>query len=251
MRVLVVDDSRAVRERLVVRLRDAGLEVAAEAASGAEALAWLLTGSIEGIVIDVLLHDRQGLDVLPALRAAAPAAVIVVLTNAPEYRRHCLARGADAFLDKSREFDAVAATLQVHATWNAIRAHPDNVAVIAVLALRAPGRLERGADASPLDEGGWIFHRYAARVPRAARWAASIYNLLVHEQSARIFAFHRGRLTIALRDEPAPDRDELRVAETLDGAVDLRALGPGWVIFRDDDGDAEERFARAHERAGR
>jgi DNA-binding NarL/FixJ family response regulator len=111
VRVLVVDESRAVRDRLVVRLRDAGLEVVAEAGSGAEAIAWVIAACPDGIVIDVLLPDRRGLDVLPALRSAAPRAVIVVLTNAPEYRPHCLARGADAFLDKSREFELVVTEL--------------------------------------------------------------------------------------------------------------------------------------------
>ncbi len=250
MRVLVVDCSQAVRERLVVRLRDAGLEVVAEASSGSEAMVWVLAATPDAIVIDVLLPDRRGLDVLPALRAAAPLAVIVVLTNAPEYRRHCLDRGADAFLDKSREFDAVAGELSRRAAWRAIAAHPDNETVLALLELDAPARLEIGGDASPFDEGGRIFHRHAARVPRSARWAASTYQLLVHERSARIFAFHRGRLTIALRAEVEPDRDELRVGETIDGPVDLRARGPGGMLFHDDE-DGEERVARAYERAGR
>ena len=251
VRVLVVDESRGVRERLVVRLRDAGLEVVGEAATGAEAIAWVIAAAPDAIVIDVLLPDRRGLDVLPALRAAAPRAVIVVLTNAPEYRRHCLDRGADAFLDKSREFERVAGELARRAAWAAIAAHPDNATVIALLDLRAPASLETGGEASPFDEGARIFHRYAAGVPRSARWAASIHQLLVHEESARVFAFHRGRLTIALRAELEPDRDELRTGETLDGPVDLRALGPGWMLFRDDDEDAEARFARAYQRAGR
>jgi two-component system response regulator DesR len=111
VRVVVVDDSLAVRARLVPRLREAELVVVGEGGTAAEALALARAHDPDGVVLDVLLPDRHGLDVVPALRLALPGAVIVILSNAPEYRRHCLALGADAFLDKSREFDIVAATL--------------------------------------------------------------------------------------------------------------------------------------------
>ena len=115
MRVLIVDHSRAIRERLSIRLREAGLEVIAEASNGAEAIAWVIVGSLDAIVMDVLLPDRHGIDLLPNLRQVAPSAVIVILTNAPEYAAHCLANGADAVLDKSRDFDAVAGELLARA----------------------------------------------------------------------------------------------------------------------------------------
>jgi DNA-binding NarL/FixJ family response regulator len=111
VRVLIVDHSRGIRDRLSVRLRDAGLEVVAEAATGAEALSHAVTAVLDAIVLDVLLPDRHGLDLLPSLRGAAPRAVIMILTNAPEYASHCLAQGADIVLDKSRDFDAVAGVL--------------------------------------------------------------------------------------------------------------------------------------------
>ena len=108
---MVVDDSLAVRARLVPRLREAELVVVAEGGTAGEALALARAHDPDAIVLEVLLPDRHGLDLVPALRVALPAGVIVILSNSPEYRRHCLALGADAFLDKSREFDLVAATL--------------------------------------------------------------------------------------------------------------------------------------------
>ena len=113
MRVLVVDASHAVRARLVASLREADLEVVAEAETAAQAISIaIMPLALDAIVVDVLLPDRRGVDIVVSLRAAAPAALIVVVTNAPEYRPYCLARGADAFLDKSREFDRVAAVLR-------------------------------------------------------------------------------------------------------------------------------------------
>jgi DNA-binding NarL/FixJ family response regulator len=111
MRVLIVDHSRGIRERLSIRLREAGLEVVAEAGNGAEAIAYVIAAALDAIVMDVLLPDRHGIDLLPNLREVAPRAVILILTNAPEYASHCLAQGADIVLDKSRDFDAVAGVL--------------------------------------------------------------------------------------------------------------------------------------------
>jgi two-component system response regulator EvgA len=110
--VLVIDASEAVRARITARLADDGFEVVGETDDGDVALQLVATLSPQAIVLDVLLRERHGLDVLPALRAAAPTARIVILTNAPHYRRRCLELGADLVLDKSADFDAVPAALR-------------------------------------------------------------------------------------------------------------------------------------------
>ena len=112
MRVLVVDDSAPVRERVAGRLRDAGLDVVGVADNTPAAVAMVRQLRPDAIVLDVLLRDRHGLDVLSALRCEAPRAFIVILTNAPHYRRHCIDLGADHVLDKSADFDEVALLLR-------------------------------------------------------------------------------------------------------------------------------------------
>jgi len=104
----VVDPSHAVRARLVADLRDEGL-IVVEAETHGGALA--VIAHAEAIVVDVMLPDLRGPDVVVSLRAAAPSALLVVFTNAAEYRRHCLLRGADFFLDKSREFERLISTI--------------------------------------------------------------------------------------------------------------------------------------------
>jgi two-component system OmpR family response regulator len=112
VRVLLVDDSTPVRSRLVERLRESGLEVIGEAATAAGALEQTRALAPDAIVLDLQLPDRSGIDILPILRAEVPRACILVLTNAPaHYRRHCLALGADHFLDKSTEFELVVTVL--------------------------------------------------------------------------------------------------------------------------------------------
>lgn len=118
VRVLVVEDSSAVRSRVVTLLREEGLDVVGEAANAVTALALTSALRPDGIVLDLQLPDRNGMDILPALKAGADAPVVVVLTNASQhgYRSRCLALGADDFLDKSTDFDRVAAALSARLT---------------------------------------------------------------------------------------------------------------------------------------
>jgi DNA-binding NarL/FixJ family response regulator len=112
VRVLVIDPSTEVRRRLVARLVEAGLEVIAEGDTAAAALALTRDLGPDAVVLDVMLPDRHGLDLISALRAAHAPVRIAVVSNAAAYRRRCLALGADVFLDKSAEFDDVAAALR-------------------------------------------------------------------------------------------------------------------------------------------
>jgi hypothetical protein len=143
-------------------------------------------------------------------------------------------------------------------TLAALFAQPDNVRVLQYLKLDRPEAVhsfEAGTDGSPLDDGGQIFfHRYGRLVPGAARCAVELCNLLAHERTARIFALHEGRFTIALRPDFSRGGFRLRRlrGETFDGPVDLTQLGPGWVLFDEDvDDEAAEAFLRAYELAGK
>lgn len=111
MRVLVLDQAQAVRSRLVGRLRELGFEVVGECGTLSEALAFLAGAQPDAIVADLLFEDARGLDVVTAMRARAPAALLVVATNELHFRRQCLANGADHFLDKSTDLDDIGATL--------------------------------------------------------------------------------------------------------------------------------------------
>jgi hypothetical protein len=146
-------------------------------------------------------------------------------------------------------------------TLAALFAQPDNAGVLQHLGLHRPEdarRFKPGTDGSPFDEGGQVFfHRYGRLVPAAARCSLELSNILAHEQTARVFALHQGRFTIALRPDFAGGGigecfcSPLR-GETLDGSVDLTPLGPGWVLFgADGDEEAREAFLAAYELAGR
>jgi DNA-binding NarL/FixJ family response regulator len=111
VKVLVGDQFDAVRSRLVARLRESGVDVVGEADTVAGITSLASRVQPDAIVTDIKFADGCGAAVVLALRASAPAALLIVLTNTVHFRDPCLASGADHFLDKSTEFDQVAATL--------------------------------------------------------------------------------------------------------------------------------------------
>ena len=101
-RVLLVEDHLSFRQALAFMLeREPDLEVVGQAGTLAEA-----RGQLEGVdvaVIDLDLPDGDGLDVVPALRAASPRAAVLVLTGSanPRDLARVVEAGAAGSLHKS------------------------------------------------------------------------------------------------------------------------------------------------------
>lgn len=101
MRILVVDDDRAVRDSLRRSLEFNGYTVEL-AADGAEALARVPQVQPDAIVIDVMMPRLDGLETTRALRSAGNDVPILVLTarDAVTDRVDGLDAGADDYLTK-------------------------------------------------------------------------------------------------------------------------------------------------------
>lgn len=107
VKVFLADPSDLVRGRVAAMLGAGGMTIVGEA--------WTPQSSIEGIlgcrpdvvVLDVHLAGGSGLQVLRAVRRAAPAIGFVLFSNdaGPAYRKRYLGEGAHQFLDKTSEFD--------------------------------------------------------------------------------------------------------------------------------------------------
>ncbi len=99
--VLVVDDNAMSRELAHDVLQDAGWDVV-EAASVAEAVRQLESGSLALLVLDWHLNAATGLDVLQHLEGQTPRPRVLVVTAdaRSELRAAALAAGADAVLTK-------------------------------------------------------------------------------------------------------------------------------------------------------
>jgi len=110
--ILVVDDSLTVRMNLAETLTAAGFAVTACATLG-EARRELAAGGFALVILDVLLPDGDGIELLAELRAAPPTAgiAVIVLSSESEVRDRVrgLTGGADAYIGKPYEPGAVVA----------------------------------------------------------------------------------------------------------------------------------------------
>jgi DNA-binding NarL/FixJ family response regulator len=112
IRVLVCDDHAVVREGIRhVLAGEPGFEVVAEAANGEQALALAREHRPDVIVLDVTMPGESGLRVAPKLRAAVPAARVLILSmhDNAEYVREGVRAGASGYLLK----DSAAAELRL------------------------------------------------------------------------------------------------------------------------------------------
>lgn len=107
MRVVVVDDSFIVRERLTALLTVPGvMEVVGQAQDVSGAIEAIRRLTPDAVILDLRMPGGSGIDVLRAIKHEQPAPIVLILTNYPypQYRKQCLEAGADFFLDKSTEF---------------------------------------------------------------------------------------------------------------------------------------------------
>jgi two-component system response regulator MprA len=113
MRILVVDDDRAVRDSLRRSLEFNGYTVDL-ASDGAEALAVVPRVSPDAIVMDVMMPRLDGLEATRALRAAGNDVPILVLTarDAVSDRVDGLDAGADDYLTKPFALEELLARLR-------------------------------------------------------------------------------------------------------------------------------------------
>lgn len=109
MKVLIVDDSSVVRERLRVMFSEIkDIEILGEAENGAEALKVLKKHSPDILILDIRLKEGNGFDLLKSIKKH-PDLKVIILTNYPypQYRKYALELGADYFFDKSVDFEQV------------------------------------------------------------------------------------------------------------------------------------------------
>ena len=111
--VFLADDSPAIRHRVSALLGAARIAVVGEAATPQDCIAGILAARPDVVVLDVQLEGGTGLQVLKAVRGADRDVAFVVFSNnsAPAYRKRYLGEGATRFLDKSAEFDQLAAAV--------------------------------------------------------------------------------------------------------------------------------------------
>jgi len=115
MKVLIVDDSAIMRERLKAVLSEiTELENISYAEDVPEAISSVQKLNPEVVILDIRMPGGSGIDVLQKVKKSNRPPLVIVLTNYPypQYRRKCIEAGADFFFDKSTEFDKVTEVLK-------------------------------------------------------------------------------------------------------------------------------------------
>ncbi|MBM3745288.1 MAG: response regulator transcription factor [Acidobacteria bacterium] len=101
MRILIVEDERAIAELVARGLKEAGYHVEV-ADSGAEALKRVEAAEHDLLILDLMLPDGSGLELLEKLRLGGTDVPVLILSalGAVDDRVQGLERGADDYLGK-------------------------------------------------------------------------------------------------------------------------------------------------------
>ena len=113
LRVLVVDDEANLAELISMALRYEGFEVRA-AHTGTKAVAAAKEFRPDAVVLDIMLPDFDGLEVLRRMRATVPDVPVVFLTarDAVEDRVAGLTAGGDDYVTKPFSLEELVARLR-------------------------------------------------------------------------------------------------------------------------------------------
>jgi DNA-binding response OmpR family regulator len=125
MRILVVEDDPVLSDGLRVGLGMFGatLDIVESCADGREALA---SNAFDALVLDIMLPDGSGLDLLSDMRAGGDRTPVLLLTALDEIadRIKGLDSGADDYLGKPFDLDELGARLRAIGRRQAGRASP-------------------------------------------------------------------------------------------------------------------------------
>jgi DNA-binding response OmpR family regulator len=124
LRVLLVEDckstSQHLRELFQLMFRKVSLAVAATEKA---ALASAVVEQPDLVLLDLNLKRGSGLRIIQKLKAVPSPPTVIVLTNfaIPMYRDLALLTGADYFLDKAFDLDALPRIVESVVEWRGIR----------------------------------------------------------------------------------------------------------------------------------
>jgi DNA-binding NarL/FixJ family response regulator len=127
MNVIIADDQALVRGGFRLILTSAGIDVVAEAADGAQAVAAVLKHLPDVVLMDIRMPQLDGIEATRRILAAGPAVAnirIIILTtfDLDQYVYAALAAGASGFLLKDVSPEHLVAAVQLVRTGDALLA---------------------------------------------------------------------------------------------------------------------------------
>jgi two-component system OmpR family response regulator len=179
LRVLVVDDEANIAELIGMALRYEGFEVAT-AQTGAKAVSSAKTFDPDAVVLDMMLPDFDGLEVLRRMRSADPEVPVLFLTarDAVEDRVAGLTAGGDDYVTKPFSLEELVARLRgLMRRAGARRAESSSVLMVGDLELDEDSReVRRAGEEITLTATEFELLRYLMRNPKRVLSKAQILD---------------------------------------------------------------------------
>lgn len=103
IKILVVDDHALIRKGIKQLLEDSpDMKITGEAEIGMQAISLIRKNYYDLVLLDIVLPDKHGMDVLKQIKAEQPGIKIIVLSAHPEdqYGVRALKAGASGYINK-------------------------------------------------------------------------------------------------------------------------------------------------------
>ena len=112
-KILLIDDEPHIRKYLALIARGLGAPVIIEAGDGLAALAKYQQESPQLVLLDVNMPGMDGLEILAAILAQDPKALVVMMTSLVNRQtvEECLKLGATSYIRKDTPKEAILAEL--------------------------------------------------------------------------------------------------------------------------------------------
>ncbi len=179
VRILVVDDEPNIAELLAMALRLEGWEILV-AHTGTQAVSTARQHAPDAVVLDMMLPDFDGLEVLRKLRAHSPDVPVLFLTarDAVEDRVTGLTAGGDDYVTKPFSLEEVVARLRaLLRRTGGVRERSSAALVVGDLTLDEDSHeVTRGGDQISLTATEFELLRYLMRNPRRVLSKAQILD---------------------------------------------------------------------------
>ena len=142
-RILIVDDEAAIR-RLVRSAVERSGDTVSEAATAAEALVAARREGCELVLLDLGLPDRDGMELVPLIKAMDRAVIVVTARDATAEKVTALDLGADDYVVKPFDTEELLARIRVALRHRSISENGDVIVCVADVSIDlARRRIER------------------------------------------------------------------------------------------------------------
>ncbi len=115
MKVLIVDDSKIILDRLTSIVSVISqIEIIGQALNTLEAKTIIKEKIPDVVISDIRMPGGGGLDLLQYIKKKYPGIIVIIITNYPypQYRDRAIEYGAEYFLNKSDELEKLSSILE-------------------------------------------------------------------------------------------------------------------------------------------